>query len=51
MMFIKQIMSLKVDDVKLNTKQRHLNGDTVQDAVLMQDRNPLKFGLNVFLWS
>ena len=25
-------------DVKLNTKQHHLNGDTVQDAVLLQNR-------------
>ena len=29
---------IKVDDVKLNTKQRHLNGDTAQDAVLLQNR-------------
>ena len=27
-----------VDDVKVNTKQRHLNGDTVQDVVLLQNR-------------
>ena len=29
---VKQITSYKVDDVKLNAKHRHLNGDTVQDG-------------------
>ena len=37
----------KADDVKLNTKQHHLNRDTVQGAVLLQERKfrtiPLKF--------
>ena len=32
----------KTDDVKLHTKQRHLNGDTLPYAILMQTR---KFGL------
>ena len=44
----------KVDDVKLNTKQLHLNGDTVQDGFCCKIENlpnPLKFGLNVFLLS
>ena len=37
---VQQITSLKSDDVKLHTKQRHLNGDTVnvQYAVLRQNR-------------
>ena len=28
----------KTDDVKLHTKQRHLNGDTLPFAILMQTR-------------
>ena len=45
---------IKADDVKHNTKQRHFKGDTVNEAVLMQNRklpNLLKFGPNVFLSS
>ena len=30
--------SYKTDDVKLHTKQRHLYGDTLQYAILMQTR-------------
>ena len=29
---------VKIDDVKLNIKQRHFKGDTVHEAVLMQNR-------------
>ena len=49
MMFIKQIMSLKVDDVKINTKQHHLNGDTVQDVVLLLNRKVFQIHSNLVL--
>ena len=35
---LNKLLHRKTDDVKLNNKQRHLNGDTVQDAVLLQNR-------------
>ena len=44
---VQQITSYEVDDVKLKTKQRHLNGDTVQDAVLLQNRKFSQIGSNL----
>ena len=35
---LNKFKSLKAGDIKLNTKQRHLNRDTVQDAALLQNR-------------
>ena len=35
---VNKLRHKKTDDVKLHTKQRHLYGDTLQYAILMQTR-------------
>ena len=41
-------LNKKVDDVKLNTKQHHLNGYTLQDVVLLKIE---KFAESAQIWS